>query len=206
LVLVAIGCAYDLLRRESTLVRRKDYERLREDHTHLSATVEGNREAHDDNCRVYARWREEVDQRQEKLAEQRLEVRAELGDLKRMQERMCKGLDDVEKQLRTLGLGQSSADLRFDEQCKANAAQTQAQRDAYGLLAGELQAWGKHHAELREEFDGVCSQWRQKVLELDARQQALDTKTERVLIDARNELAGDLAKVTNNGNSKGWRE
>lgn len=46
-------------------------------------------------------------------------------------------------------------------------------------------------------WDGVAIEWRAKVRELDA-------KCDRVVIDAKNEIAGDLATVSNI-TSKGWR-
>lgn len=46
-------------------------------------------------------------------------------------------------------------------------------------------------------WDTIGLQWRQKVAELEA-------KCDRVVIDAKNEIAGDLATVSNITN-KGWR-
>jgi hypothetical protein len=49
----------------------------------------------------------------------------------------------------------------------------------------------------RSQWDLIGVEWRQKVVELDK-------KCDRVVIDAKNEIAGDLATVSNI-TSKGWR-
>jgi len=46
-------------------------------------------------------------------------------------------------------------------------------------------------------FDAICLEWRQKVIELDK-------KCDRVVIDAKNEIAGSVASVADIG-KKGWR-
>jgi len=75
---------------------------------------------------------------------------------------------------------------------------------AYRLLMTLLSRDSKAVAELRKDhaihvaaFSTVCTEWRAKVAELDE-------KCDRVVINAKNEIAGDLATVSNITN-KGWR-
>jgi hypothetical protein len=49
----------------------------------------------------------------------------------------------------------------------------------------------------KKQFDTICLEWRAKVVELDK-------KCDRVVVNAKNEIAGDLASVQNI-TSKGWR-
>jgi hypothetical protein len=51
--------------------------------------------------------------------------------------------------------------------------------------------------EHKKVFDLICREWRQKVIELDK-------KCDRVVIDAKNEIAGSVASVADIG-KKGWR-
>lgn len=51
--------------------------------------------------------------------------------------------------------------------------------------------------EFRTLFDGVCAQWRSKVIELDL-------KCDSVVKNAKNEIAGSLATVSDI-TKKGWR-
>ena len=55
----------------------------------------------------------------------------------------------------------------------------------------------RNHTELDRACTNVFAEWRTKVAELEA-------KCDRVVIDAKNEIAGDLATVSNI-TSKGWR-
>lgn len=75
---------------------------------------------------------------------------------------------------------------------------------AYRLLMTLLSRDSKAVAQLRADhgvhvaaFATVCTEWRAKVGELEQ-------KCDRVVIDAKNEIAGDLASVSNIAN-KGWR-
>lgn len=75
---------------------------------------------------------------------------------------------------------------------------------AYDLLKRWLTRDSKAVAQLRADhavhvaaFATVCTEWRAKVGELEQ-------KCDRVVIDAKNEIAGDLASVSNIAN-KGWR-
>lgn len=75
---------------------------------------------------------------------------------------------------------------------------------AYRLLMTLLSRDSKAVAQLRADhalhvaaFATVCTEWRAKVVELEQ-------KCDRVVIDAKNEIAGDLASVSNIAN-KGWR-
>lgn len=145
LALVAICLCYDLLRRERPYIPRKDHERLREDHAHLSTLLEQER---DINSKTYTSVQTQLDRNHAQAVEQRDALREHTATVLR------------------------------------------AEREERGALE-------KLHAELRAEFDGVCQQWRAKVLELEA-------KCDRVVVEARNELAGDIARVTQN-DAKGWR-
>jgi hypothetical protein len=75
---------------------------------------------------------------------------------------------------------------------------------AYRLLMTLLSRDSSAVAQLRADhavhvaaFSTVCTEWRHKVLELEA-------KCDRVVVDAKNEIAGDLATVQNI-TGKGWR-
>lgn len=65
-----------------------------------------------------------------------------------------------------------------------------ALHDAVDKLRAEL-------AEHKQTFGGICAQWREKVIELDR-------KCDSVVRDAKNEIAGSLATVSDI-TKKGWR-
>lgn len=76
---------------------------------------------------------------------------------------------------------------------------------AYRLLMTLLSRDSKAVAELRKDhalhvaaFSTVCTEWRAKVIELEQ-------KCDRVVIDAKNEIAGTVASVTEIGKKGGWR-
>lgn len=76
---------------------------------------------------------------------------------------------------------------------------------AYRLLMTLLSRDSKAMEQLRADhalhvkaFSNVCSDWRIKVAQLEA-------KCDRVVIDAKNEIAGTVASVTEIGKKGGWR-
>lgn len=65
-------------------------------------------------------------------------------------------------------------------------------------LREEFTAYRKTFDAHEKDFDSICGQWRQKVLEQDG-------KIDRVVSDARNEIAGAQAAVTDAAQSTKWR-
>lgn len=182
-VMVSIGLGYDILRRETAYIGRKDYQRLREDHDQLS-----KESAAEDG---------ELGAQLDKLADT---IRV-VPLLERAVDKLGVKMDVVQgNELETAHMLklQVQADAALLEHCKRLEETINRERAEREQLAGVV-------TEHKSDFDSICRQWREKVAELD---HAVSTKTveiEKLIKDGKNEIAGELAVASDALNKKGWR-
>lgn len=161
-VLVAVALAYDLLRRETAYIGRKDHQRLREEHDDLA--------------------------RRQLLDVTQLQAAHDL-----LEDKLRKRMDRLE-----------AGELEREHKLKRVREDVDVSLDGVRGCTQLLTAESKTRTELREEFDGICQQWRSKVAELDAKLDAMNERNLEVVRNAKNEIAGELAAVADI-TKKGWR-